>query len=227
MRTIIVITVVVMFTITVTCTFSQAEDPEITYRFSGQALIGGEPAPKGTIISATVGDELVGTTTVNDSEGRWSMEINAWHLRNGVCEAVFLVAGKPAGKQTVNCQVDVLLETGSGAAEAPTPTSRDPGDDQDNDDGGEVESTVEDDDDTPTITVEVTAQETAENNETEESDEATEGAETVVQPRTPRTGTGGIDRSSPWPAVLGTLAVALLGILSLIKPIRSTRQRRP
>ena len=229
MRTPIALAVTLVVMLLATLAVTQADDPEITYRFSGQALIGGEPAPKGTIISATVGSRLVGTTTVEGGDGRWSMEIGAWHLRTGVCEAVFHVAGEPAGKQTVNCQVDVLLETGGDGSDEPADTSDDLlEDEEDVEVTGDDELEVEEDEETSTITVEVTAEETVESDEMEEADEADEmeeGAEPAVQPRVPHTGTGGVEKPSAWPSVLGTLAVALIGLLSLARPFRSMRQR--
>lgn len=214
MRLLIALAVLFAATLAASGALAQAEDPQIIYRFTGQALIGGEPAAQGTVISATIGDQLVGTTTVDGGKGRWSMEIGAWHLRAGVCEAVFHLAGEPAGKQTVNCQVDVLLETGGGA-EAPRSAPDAAADDDHSELVSEVESTVEGEDHTSTVTVEVTAA------------AAHEQAEPVLQPRTPRTGTGGLDRSSPWPALLGALGVALVGLLSLARPFRSMRRRRP
>lgn len=225
MRTSIALAVTLAVMLAAALSVTQAEDPEITYRFSGQALIGGEPAPDGTIISATVEQRLVGTTAVAGGDGRWSMEIGAWHLRTGVCEAVFHVAGEPVGKQTVNCQVDVLLETGGDGSD-------DLLEEDDVDVSGDDESEIEEDEETSTITVEVTAEEMVESDELEEADEADEldeEAEPAVQPRVPHTGTGGLDKPSTWPTSTTALvapAVALVGLLILTLSFGSMRRRR-
>ncbi|GEM_PF-6964684 len=108
------------------CATAAADEPVLTYVFSGQATRGGEPVKQGTIIEARVGGATIGATRVTDTQGNWSIEIDAGLFRSGICEAVFYIDGQQAGKQNVNCSVDLLLEVGPSATTGDKPTGAEP-----------------------------------------------------------------------------------------------------
>ncbi|MYC02879.1 MAG: hypothetical protein F4X58_13270 [Chloroflexi bacterium] len=205
----------------------QADDPVFTLTFSGRAVSGGEPMPRGTLIEAQAGQDWIGRTTVADDEGNWTMEIDAKLLRDGICEAVFYVDGKRAGRQETKCAVDLLLEIErAGHLEVETATSE------------------------ASVTVDSSSKPTAESQSSiaEEhqadssgdpapgassraSDEETEpsksGSGQAVRPAAPRTGGGGLADSvdpSGWLSIVAVLAIGSMAAMSFT--IVATRHRR-
>jgi len=92
----------------------RADDPALSYVFSGKAMQGDRPVARGTNIEARVAGAVIGATTVADDAGNWSIEVDAQLFRSGICEAVFCIDGQLAGSQQINCLVELLLEAGGG-----------------------------------------------------------------------------------------------------------------
>ena len=224
------------------CATAAADEPVLTYVFSGQATRGGEPVKQGTIIEARVGNAAIGATRVTDEQGNWSIEIDAGLFRSGICEAVFYIDGQQAGKQNVNCSVDLLLEVGAedatpvgpsattgdkptggepdGEAEPNEPDSEtEPSDTEDQpvDTDPVLETDTETEDEDQTVDV-VDHQDDAENPDDEltaddePKEDETASTTTALRPNVPGTGSGGMAESPPWTA-WGVLAIPLASIV--------------
>ncbi len=183
----------------------EANQPQREFSFTGRATINGEAAPRGTTIEIEVNGKIIGEGEVSGEDGKWIVQIDAALIQEGVCEAVFYVNGQPADRQWNRCAVDIRLEVGPEGAD-------------------EAESQ-----DAPEVQVDPDEPDEAESaDELEEREEPTsesaaddpDAATTKVQPRSPRTGTGGLtpaERETSWPVAaflaLGALALSSLAVV--------------
>jgi hypothetical protein len=198
-----------------------ADDPEFIYLLSGRATQGGEPVKQSTPIEARVGDTLICATTIADRDGNWTIQVNAGLLRSGICVAVFFIDGRQAGRQRTNCLVELQLEVGSGSTPpvpAAAPDARedspsDPPDADPTDDPADTEPEDEPPGADPADPPPVGEEEPSEKDDPDadsQEDDALQDGRTLIRPRTPETGTGGLaDRSSLPTELLLLLLLAL------------------
>lgn len=182
-------------------TNAQAQQPEREFSFTGRATINGEPAPLGTTIEIEVNGKIIGEGAVSGDNGKWIIQIDAALIQEGVCEAVFYVNGHPADRQWNRCAVDIRLEVGSAVT-----------DEAESGDAPEVQ--VE-----PDELDEAESAEEPEEPATESAADDPDASTPKVQPRSPRTGTGGLtpeERDNSWPAAafiaLGAVALASFAV---------------
>lgn len=177
----------------------EAHQPQREFSFTGRATINGEPAPRGTTIEIEVNGKIIGEGQVSGDDGKWIVQIDAALIQEGVCEAVFYVNGQPADRQWNRCAVDIRLEVGSEVAdEAVTQDAPEVQVDPDEPDESDSSDEMEEQEDAPT----------------EASADEPDDAGPKVQPRSPRTGTGGLtpeERPTSWPVA----AFVALGALAL------------
>lgn len=178
----------------------EAQEPQREFSFTGRATINGEPAPLGTTIEIEVNGKIIGGGEVSGDNGKWVVQIDAALIQEGVCEAVFYVNGQPADRQWNRCAVDIRLEVGPEV-----------GDDAETEDAPQVQV----DPDEPDQSGRPDELEEAEEPPTEASADDPDDSAPKVQPRSPRTGTGGLtaeERQTSWPVAafvaLGALALA-------------------
>lgn len=173
----------------------RADESQQEFSFTGRATINGEPAPPGTVIEIAVGDKIIGVGQVSGDDGKWVIHIDAALLQEGVCDAVFYVDGRQADRQWNRCSVDIRLEVDPKVADEPQTevVSEDPNE-QSNDEESEDpdpqagpeevagQEPLEESDDPPAVTTP---------DEPPTSDHPDQPAQ-ALQPRSPRTGTGGV-----------------------------------
>ena len=231
----------------------RADDPVLSYIFSGKAMQGDRPVERDTIIEARVAGVVIGATTVADDEGSWSIAVDAKLFRSGICEAVFYIDGQLAGSQQINCSVELLLEAGDGGQPASRaepddqgrakqgddpPTDEDGADPQSADEpaeGGAAERATsqhtlpdaEGADETldPSSAADSTPKAADELGEAEDGleDDALAGAQPRTAPGTPETGSGGLADSPPWTAWLVAACPVVAGLVLWSRRLRSGR----
>ena len=225
----------------------RADDPVLSYVFSGRAMQGERPVERGTIIEARVAGVTIGATTVADDAGSWSIEVDATLFRSGICEAVFYIDGQRTGSQKINCSVELLLEAGDQSApdgEGRADQVDDPSTDEDGEDPQSADEPAEDGEAERATTQHTSpdpggADETVDASSADDStpqaadepdeaedareDDAPAGAQPRTAPRAPETGSGGLADSTPWTAwlVAACPVVALLVLWS--RRLRSER----
>jgi len=185
-------------------TSAQAQQPEREFSFTGRATINGESAPLGTTIQIEVNGKIIGEGEVSGDNGKWIIQIDAALIQEGVCEAVFYVNGQPADRQWNRCAVDIRLEVGSAVA-----------DEAESQDAPEVQVDPDEPEESES------AEELEESGETsnEPAADDPDASTPKVQPRPPRTGTGGLtpqERETSWPVAafiaLGAVALASFAV---------------
>ena len=98
--------------------------------FTGSVTINGQPAPAGTLIVASIGNTVCGTTVVT-TPGQYTLQCSGGNVGDTV---TFTVDGHPAGTgtwnntqlNTVDLGVDIQEETPPAGTPTATPTPRGP-----------------------------------------------------------------------------------------------------
>ena len=185
----------------------RSDEPKREFSFTGRAMINGEVAPENTLIEIEVNGKIIGQGLVTGDDGKWVIKIDATLIQDGVCEAVFYVNGRPADRQWNRCAVDIRLEIDP--VEADDPSNPDSSDEISDTEGSDD---PQDPDDPPTEST---------------SDESGDSP-AQVQPRAPRTGTGGVQVDDGEASPLRTAALVaylalIIGVAALLIVSRSSR----
>ena len=212
-RWIVVLTAVTLVLFGGVVASAQSSDPIVRFfGFSGDITINGEPVGPGTTIAAMVGDEEVGSTTVNQA-GAWILDINLSDLSPDSCTVTFVVDELRAPDEW-HCGEPrlriALVREGQEPDSGSSPVSQAVSEQDDSmssqtaDASGESgsQASAEQDD----------ADESA--TETEE-DTGVEQSRNIVRPGAPSTGTGGVleaQESTNWPRAVAITALLTFGI---------------
>ncbi|MDE2988524.1 MAG: hypothetical protein OXT70_10835 [Chloroflexota bacterium] len=192
---------------------AQSSDPIVRFfGFSGDVTIDGEPVGPGTVIAATVGDEEIGSTTVNQA-GAWILDIFVRDLSPDSCTMALVVDGLRAPEEWHCGEARVrlaLVRDGQDAVSSSAPDSL-----EESEEDETVQSQPAD------ASRESGSQGSAEQDDADESiteageDTGVEQQRNIVRPGSPSTGTGGVldgEESTNWPRAVAITALLTFGI---------------
>ena len=212
-RWIVVLTAVTIVLFGGVVTSAQASDPIVRFfGFSGDVTINGEPVGPGTTIAAVVGDEEIGSTTVNQA-GAWILDLILSDLDPASCSVAFVVDGLRApgewhcGEPRVRI---ARVREGQEPDSSDTTASQEEGAQDDavssqpadaNGEGGSQAGAEQDGGDASSTE--------------HDGDKRVEQSREIVRPGAPSTGTGGVldtQESTNWPRAVAITALLTFGV---------------
>ncbi|MXV80482.1 MAG: hypothetical protein F4X58_00695 [Chloroflexi bacterium] len=212
-RWMVVLTAVTLVLFGGVVTTAQSSDPIVRFfGFSGDVTINGEPVGPGTVIAAMVGDEEIGSTTVNQA-GAWILDLILSDLDPDSCSVAFVVDGLRAPEEwhcgEPRVRIALVREGQDGDSSSASDSLEESEEDESvesqpddaNGENGSQLSTEQDDGD------EVSTE--------SDGDKRVEQSQKIVRPGAPSTGTGGVldaEESTNWPRAVAITALLTFGI---------------
>lgn len=212
-RWIVVLTAVTIVLFGGVVTSAQSSDPIVRFfGFSGDVTINGEPIGPGTTIAAMVGDEEIGSTTVNQA-GAWILDLNLPDLDPDSCAVTFVVDGLRAPDEWDCGELRVRLAL---VREGQEPDSSDSPDSQGESEQDDAVSSQPADSSGESGSQASAEQDDGDELSTErDGDKRVEQSQRIVRPGAPSTGTGGVldaQESTNWPRAVAITALLTFGV---------------
>ncbi len=189
------------------------------FGFAGDITIDDQPLRQGDVIVVSVDSKEIGRTTVG-AAGAWLIEVDSSYTSARPCAVSFVVDGFEVDERWDTCpaRVRVSLTRGSTEPAGEDTTQTDTSGEQTD----QTEDSQETDDDAPVESepAEPVDEEMMDEDEMDEdgsaSDERDSDERQIVQPDTPRTGTGGLaEDSTNWASAAAITALLMFAVAAV------------